>query len=278
MLARREAAVQRPFIQVSRGLLDPKHVDAIGPAVWVFLWCARFQSDNTGSVMAGAVIPERRICADLGLAPRTVREHIDRLENAGYLTVETVAGRGVRLHVNNPTAIKRPDAVHKSVGNCGQPRMHADVAPATPAEIRRGVGGFPPGSDAPTILASKALSESKSTARPASGRATPRAWEQSVARHIAEALAPYKRRLLARPKLVDEIGRALVQCRKVHHGVRPEAFGTGLRNYLKIALATEGTCPSPYSYLERAISGANEDRADAEHVTRARTAPLPEDT
>ena len=258
MLARREAEQQRPFIQVTRGLLDAKHVEAIGPAVWVFLWCLRYQSSNDGSVLGDAVIPLTRIGADLGLAPRSVREHVDRLENAGYITCETVEGKGLRISVQRPTAM-RGATVHKSVGKGGQP---AGVGGNPPGRV----GGNPPGLDGSTILGSKAVDQSKPTARKPT-RATSWKWDSEVTAATAPIIQQYKLRLIAHPKLMGSISVAVINARKSLRGARPEAFARGLENCLKAAFPRGGVNEriNPFAYIEKAVREANEDLALSDH-------------
>ncbi len=86
-----------PFITfpVSVGLLEGKHVEAMGIAVWCFLWCInRVTSDRTdpdgerwGQVLGGCRFNQQRIADELGLTVRSVRYQMDRLKTAGYLRI-----------------------------------------------------------------------------------------------------------------------------------------------------------------------------------------------
>jgi hypothetical protein len=80
-------------IPVSNGILTPEHCQNIGPAVWVFLWMldrttkevANSEGHLEGLVLGGLQVRSSKIADDLGIATRTVHEHIDRLCQRGYL-------------------------------------------------------------------------------------------------------------------------------------------------------------------------------------------------
>ena len=86
-----------PFITfpVSIGLLEGKHVEAMGIAVWCFLWCInRVTSDRTdpdgerwGQVLGGCRFNHQRIADELGISLRAVRYQMDRLRSGGYLRI-----------------------------------------------------------------------------------------------------------------------------------------------------------------------------------------------
>ncbi len=86
-----------PFITIpiSIGLLEKKHIEAMGIAVWCFLWCVnRVTSDRTdqdgerwGQVLGGCRFNHQRIADELGLTQRAVRYQMDRLKTAGYLRI-----------------------------------------------------------------------------------------------------------------------------------------------------------------------------------------------
>jgi len=80
---------------VSIGLLEGKHVEAMGIAVWCFLWCInRVTFDKTdsdgqrwGQVLGGCVFTQQRIADELSLSLRAVRYQLDRLKKSGYLRI-----------------------------------------------------------------------------------------------------------------------------------------------------------------------------------------------
>ena len=81
-------------IPVSNGLLTPQHCNQIGIALWVFLWCidrttkeveTRGEDQLEGLVLNGKPIRASEIANDLGIAQRTVHEHLQRLVKHAYL-------------------------------------------------------------------------------------------------------------------------------------------------------------------------------------------------
>lgn len=86
-----------PFITfpVSIGLLEEKHVEAMGIAVWCFLWCINRvtmdkidqNGERWGQVLGGCRFSHQRIADELGLTLRSVRYQMDCLKTAGYLRI-----------------------------------------------------------------------------------------------------------------------------------------------------------------------------------------------
>ena len=74
-----------PMITVSVGLLDPRHVKAIGPAVWTYLAVVDKQTSPDGTVNHGDPIATGKLGARLGLSQDTILRHIERLQLAGYI-------------------------------------------------------------------------------------------------------------------------------------------------------------------------------------------------
>jgi hypothetical protein len=99
-----------PFITfpVSIGLLEGKHVEAMGSAIWCFLWCInrvtmdRIDSNGQrwGQVLGGCRFNHQRIADELGLTLRSVRYQMDRLKTAGYLRI-TRCQDGQQVEVRN---------------------------------------------------------------------------------------------------------------------------------------------------------------------------------
>jgi len=72
------------------GLLAPDHREAIGIAVWEFLWCidrTTKEADGVGLVLGGKEVSAKMISDDLGITDRTVRANLKKLERAGYVTL-----------------------------------------------------------------------------------------------------------------------------------------------------------------------------------------------
>ncbi len=78
---------------VSAGLLDPRHVHAIGAAVWIYLWFLnrvtrdeqRGDDDFVGIVLNGRPVSIQQIADDLGIEHRTCRRYLTHLVDARYV-------------------------------------------------------------------------------------------------------------------------------------------------------------------------------------------------
>jgi hypothetical protein len=78
---------------VSAGLLDPQHVQAIGGALWVYLWFLnrvtrdeqRVGGEFIGIVRNGRPVSIDEIAGELGIDYRTCRRHLARLVDAEYV-------------------------------------------------------------------------------------------------------------------------------------------------------------------------------------------------
>ena len=60
-------------IGLRKGLLDPQHVRAMGPAVWLYMLYVDWQTDELGWVFSGAPIVWKRIEFRLGVGRRTLQ-------------------------------------------------------------------------------------------------------------------------------------------------------------------------------------------------------------
>ena len=77
---------------VSSGLLEPKHVEVIGTAIWTFLWCLNRtttereeKGEKVGLVLGGATVSIERIAKELGKSVDSVRRDMRRLADEEYL-------------------------------------------------------------------------------------------------------------------------------------------------------------------------------------------------
>ena len=90
-----------PMITVSAGLLHPKHVKAIGPAVWTYLALLDKQTKPDGTVNHGDPIAASKLGDRMGLSQDTILRHLDRLQKAGYIHL-TRQPYGWIIHVEKP--------------------------------------------------------------------------------------------------------------------------------------------------------------------------------
>jgi hypothetical protein len=86
------------WLKLSAGLLEKKHREKIGPAVWEFLWLVSKQYPG-GAVCRGETVTASRIASDLGTPIATVRRSLTRLEQEQYIRSEAVSGKGNRYFI-----------------------------------------------------------------------------------------------------------------------------------------------------------------------------------
>jgi hypothetical protein len=91
------------YITIANGLLEPKHVKAMGEAVWLYMW---LQDKNTsinengiGKVLGNKPISFEDVSPDLGMSSRTYRRWVERLRDAGYInTIRTPYGLVITIN------------------------------------------------------------------------------------------------------------------------------------------------------------------------------------
>ncbi|HVB99021.1 MAG TPA: hypothetical protein VNJ12_06770 [Candidatus Dormibacteraeota bacterium] len=82
------------LIGARAGLLDPKHVRAMGSARWLYdwiLWRVTSEQDGVGRVLGGSPVRCEEIAADLGVGLRTIYRWMDRLRGPYIRTRHVVA-------------------------------------------------------------------------------------------------------------------------------------------------------------------------------------------
>ena len=79
------------YIEVTNNLLDPKHVNAMGKSVWLFMWLldkmTSISENGKGIVLGGKPIKYSEIKEDLGLSIATYRRHISQLKRHCYIDI-----------------------------------------------------------------------------------------------------------------------------------------------------------------------------------------------
>lgn len=90
------------YISITNRLLDPKHKDAMGTAVWEFMWLldkiTKIDEGGVGWVLGGKPINIEDIRKDLGGDEKTVRRNLQRLEEEGYIRkIRTPRGISIRV-------------------------------------------------------------------------------------------------------------------------------------------------------------------------------------
>lgn len=89
-------------IYVQNDLLEPKHVKAMGAAIWEYLWCLdRITKidEGTGWVLGGKPVKLDEFVPDLGKTRVTISGNLNKLQRAGYLVLKH-APYGIIIGVN----------------------------------------------------------------------------------------------------------------------------------------------------------------------------------
>jgi hypothetical protein len=107
------------WIGAKGGLLDAKHIRAMGPSVWMFLYLLRGQTDiasnGEGIFQYGHPIKLEQVSYDLnGVRVRTIRKWIARLRREGYIRTEEHSNHGLTFWIAKAKdKTKKPRTAHK---------------------------------------------------------------------------------------------------------------------------------------------------------------------
>ena len=98
-------------IGLRSGLLDAKHVQAMGQALWLFGWYVDRQTDTAGTVLGGRTIIWAEV--KLGVNDRTLRRWQRILEGANakkrkYVAVKLDPGLGFTVRILRPKKTPLP--------------------------------------------------------------------------------------------------------------------------------------------------------------------------
>lgn len=106
------------IIPVSNGILEKKHREQIGSAIWLFLWLVDKSTKDVpvedgfeGLVLGGAPITTLYIAEHIGESVRSVRYHLDELARYEYIRVEPRAGGANSYSVKKSKKFFRSRAV-----------------------------------------------------------------------------------------------------------------------------------------------------------------------
>lgn len=90
-------------IYVKNDLLEPKHHNQMGVALWLYLWLldkmTSISEDGIGKVLGGKPIKYEEVFRDLGVSRRTYGRYVEALEVASYITTKrTPYGLIIEVH------------------------------------------------------------------------------------------------------------------------------------------------------------------------------------
>lgn len=112
------------YIEVTNELLEKKHIEAVGPAIWVFLWCldkiTSINENGVGKVLGGKPIKRRELTDALGFSTKDISRHLLRLKTAGYINLlRTPFGYVITVNKAKKVFKKRTQRVDKNVSSLG---------------------------------------------------------------------------------------------------------------------------------------------------------------
>lgn len=131
-------------IYVKNDLLEPKHYQNMGEAIWLYLWLldkmTSVNENGVGKVLGNQPVTHELIAADLGIHRNTYGKYVKRLREAGYIqTLRTPYGMIITVtkatkifkkRSTQPSASKELKQKHTNVGNSKSdahdtvPKMH----------------------------------------------------------------------------------------------------------------------------------------------------------
>ena len=131
------------FIPISTGLLEPKHVEAIGEACWEYFWFVnRVTKDEQveggdfhGIVLGGRPVPIATISAELGIPYDTCRKHVARLVRSGYISQHKVNGQAWSYIVTRSKKWSRLRDSNNGAPTHGRATVQKRSAPSTVAVV-----------------------------------------------------------------------------------------------------------------------------------------------
>lgn len=95
-------------IYLWNGILEPKHIEKIGPAIWLFLWLINATTEERrmddgeyqGWVYGGKPLKFAELAGFLSASERSIRRHVDTLFEGGYIDL-LLTPHGYQFRVRN---------------------------------------------------------------------------------------------------------------------------------------------------------------------------------
>jgi hypothetical protein len=100
-------------VEIARGLLEPKHREALGPAIFLYLWLLSTKPYKSPMAMGGRPIALWVMATACGSTDREIRRWLARLRKRGYIRTELVNSGlrskcGVRVRILKAKEWKGP--------------------------------------------------------------------------------------------------------------------------------------------------------------------------
>ena len=234
---------KRYWVPVSAGLLERKHVDAIGPAIWVYLWLLNRMPNNSGKVLYGRPIRASDIRKDgLGsLSDSTINRHLVRLEKSGYIRCADSGDSGRCITVNKAKGKRK---------NASGPRKNASPSKRaskklSATDLKRDVDNMSAEGRRGDASVSATPRKRESVAALRLRELRSKAWEVVGKWSTTPALA-----------LNAKAAMSAVHVLKTQHPDLPNDSLVAALQELE-ACWQRGLVPNPYAYLEGRIGGVH---------------------
>lgn len=89
-------------IGLTTGIFDPKHVQALGVAIWAFAWAVRRNLSPDGWVLSGKRLPMTGIAKEIGCTRPQADEWLKRCQDKEYLEIDSNHRLGTKVRVIHP--------------------------------------------------------------------------------------------------------------------------------------------------------------------------------
>jgi predicted transcriptional regulator len=98
-----EGTVKSYNIPITNTILEDKHFQAMGSALWLFIWCidkmTKIDSEGNGKVLGGKPITYEEIKQVFNISRATYKRWMKALKDAGYIsTIRTPNGVQIIVH------------------------------------------------------------------------------------------------------------------------------------------------------------------------------------
>lgn len=106
-------------IGLTTGIFDPKHVEALGVALWAFAWAVRRQTTVDGRVLGGRRLTMQAIATEIGCKRSCAHEWLKRCAEKGYIELDSNQRLGTTVRIKNPKKwqLAMPDSGSPDSGN-----------------------------------------------------------------------------------------------------------------------------------------------------------------
>ena len=143
------------YISIKNDLLEPKHCEAMGEAIWLYMWLidkvTSVNENGIGKVNKGHPVTFEMVVVDLGMSESTYRRWTNRLRDAGYLqTLRTPYGLvftitkakkifGKRSAINDTSKKLKPKGDMSKTTHPDVSKMKSDVSKTVASSVKNDI-------------------------------------------------------------------------------------------------------------------------------------------